>query len=109
MLILKPSPIAGVGVFTTIDIRKNATIEDGLFSDRIFQTEQVTGWKLHFSVWDPKRYGYWIPADYHRMQIGWYINNSTMPTCKTKVGWNLLAGRYIYAGEEITHNYELLT
>jgi hypothetical protein len=59
-----------------------------------------------FGIRDP-RGGWHIPADWHRMSIGWYINHSDNPNVAHD-DYIYYAHKYIRAGEELTINYESL-
>lgn len=108
MLVLKPSKIQGVGVFTTTKIRKGE--RPPLFArDWVFR-KKCTGRQRHFCV-PTKLGGYYCPKNYHRMSIGWYLNDApthinglrTRPNCSS--GTYPRALRHIQAGEELTIDY----
>lgn len=105
MLVLRPSEIAGVGVFTTTPIRKG--VKPPLFVQRdwVFR-KSVFGYKRHFGHYDKVRDGYWCPVDFNRMSIGWYLNHSETPNCTSAVHPRTL--RFIRPGEELTIDYRLL-
>lgn len=107
MLLLKPSRIHGVGVFTTKFVRKGENLGDLLFS--------VRDWKWS-SRQDPGKYGvraardgWYVPKDIHRLCCGWYLNHSDRPNIEAdgdQERWT--ATRAIRAGEELTINYQAL-
>lgn len=104
MLILKASPIHGVGVFTTTAIRSGQRIP--LFAVEDWRLRQkVTGYKRRYSVKAPD--GWHGPANFHRMSIGWYTNHSTRPNVVMD-GMFATATRHIKAGTELTLDYDKL-
>lgn len=102
MLILKPSLIHGVGVFTTEDIAKGKVLP--LFAPGDWKyVGSVSGWKARYCVRTGERGGgYYAPEDYHRMSIGWYLNHSKLPN--VSLSWR--AKKAIRSGDELTINYE---
>lgn len=104
MLILKPSPIHGVGVFTTENIKRGAILPS-FFDNRTFTTELSQGWEQRFSVvtndWGG---GYYLPNDFNKISITWYLNHSDKPNI-SRIGQAL---RLIEAGKELTINYKTL-
>ena len=102
MLILKPSKIQGVGIFTTTKIKKGM-IPLLFFGDWIFK-KRCTGRQRHFCV--SAKGGYWCPKNYYRMSIGWYLNHSDKPNCSSATRPKTL--HHIQAGEELTIDYSKL-
>lgn len=102
MLVLKPSKIQGVGVFTTTKIKKGTT-PPLFFGDWIFK-RRCAGRQRHFCV--KTEGGYWCPRNYHRMSIGWYLNHSDTPNCSSDTNPKTL--RHIQAGEELIIDYSKL-
>ena len=105
MLVLKPSPIAGIGVFTTARIRKGVTPPLFVHGERIIR-KAVKGYQGHYAIYDAAYDGYLSPRNFHRMSIGWYLNHSDKPNCTTSLHPRTL--RFIEAGEELTIDYNLL-
>jgi len=102
MLVLKPSKIQGVGVFTTTKLKQGAT--PPLFNrDWVFR-KRCTGRQRHYCV--ATKGGYWCPRNYHRMSIGWYLNHSDAPNCSSATPPKTL--RHIQAGAELTIDYNKL-
>jgi SET domain-containing protein len=116
MLVLRPSRIAGVGVFTTQPIAEGEHL-------RLWQEED---WRLVpyaeaennpemrevgeiYCVRTAE--GYSCPADFHRMSIGWYMNHSDAPNVASSkdLGFEYFATRDIAAGEEIFCDYRALS
>ena len=116
MLVLKPSPIAGVGVFTTRRIAEGEHL-------RLWQEEDWRFVTLAEAEADPAlrelrdtycvsdANGYWCPLDFHRMSIGWYMNHSGQPNVRTsrELNFEYYATRDIEAGEEIVCDYAAIT
>jgi SET domain-containing protein len=105
-LILKPSLIEGVGVFTLTSIRKGDQVP--LFgvddSTTISRSENARLPKVYarYHVPDAEE-KWWGPLDYHRMSIGWYLNHSPTPNIDVRSGYTALRG--IKIGEELTIDY----
>ncbi len=105
-LILKPSPIDGIGVFTLTPLKKG----DGV---PLFAADDSKVISRRENVRLPKAYSryhvpdadekWWGPVDYHRMSIGWYLNHSDEPNIDASANFTALRG--IKAGEELTIDY----
>jgi SET domain-containing protein len=116
MLVLRPSAISGVGVFTTAPIVKGEHLrlwqeEDWRFVSRAeAETDpEVRELRDTYCVTDAS--GYWCPLDFHRMSIGWYMNHSDQPNVSTsrELNYEYYAVRDIEAGEEIVCDYSRIT
>jgi hypothetical protein len=103
MLVLKPSKIHGVGVFTTTALKRGT---------RLPLSAQTRDWRLVPTVRGflsryctrSKDGCIYAPKDPHRMSIGWYMNHSARPnTVTTNDDWRI--GRNVRAGEELTIDY----
>lgn len=117
--ILKPSPIAGIGVFALHDIPKGAMVLHTKFKIRLLNTKEVPAELLSYCVHlnDEKCLG---PEQFDRMEIGWYINHSDTPNIArdfveyTNEEINSFKARPftaiqdIKAGDEITVDYNYL-
>ena len=105
MLILKPSQIHGVGVFTTWAIRKGTKVQ--LFTPRDWiHAAQVRGAQRRYCP-TAKGGGFYAPRDFHRMSIGWYLNHSTHPNVDARCNtWRAL--RFIRPGQELTIDYQFV-
>lgn len=104
MNILKPSRIHGVGVFTTTAIRKGENVALFARGDWIF-LKRCTGYQRRYCT--PAPGGYYLPRDFNRMSIGWYLNHSARPNVDArKLAWRAL--RYIRPGEELTIDYQFV-
>lgn len=113
--ILKPSPIAGVGVFATHGIKKGTRL-------RVFSGEPTRKMKLSevkasgnpqlakfvefFAV--ASEGTVYMPANFSVMAVGWYMNHADKPNAHHDAGYKYFASRDIQAGEEITINYHEL-
>lgn len=110
-LILRPSRIEGVEVFTISPIKKGAKIPLFVGEDSKVVTE--SSWKKikrlglkeygkYHVAHKGKHYG---PLNAHRMSIGWYLNHSSKPNVQVD---SFVALRDIKKGEELTIDYDLL-
>jgi SET domain-containing protein len=105
-LILKPSPIEGIGVFTLTAIKQGDKVP--LFNEddsKVISKEEYARLpeaysRYHVPDADEK---WWGPIDYHRMSIGWYLNHSNTPNINVLAGFTAL--RRIRVGEELTIDY----
>src|SRR6266436_1564650 len=118
--VLKPSPIAGIGVFALHDIPKGAVILHTKFKIRLLKTKEVPAELLSYCVHlnDEECLG---PEQFDRMEIGWYINHSDTPNIARNrtaeysdqeinsfKARPFTAIRDIKAGDEITVDYNYL-
>ncbi|MDB5313899.1 MAG: hypothetical protein JWO38_8101 [Gemmataceae bacterium] len=111
---LKQSGIvgAGVGVFATMDIPRG-TVLKGLFGDedvRWLSWEAFAALDLPADLKDhfPVRYdtGCYLPRDFNRMSVGWFLNHSPEPNLAHDPGYDYYALRDLVAGEELLINYD---
>jgi len=111
ILVLQPSPIHGVGVFSRKKIRKGTVLP--LFAKHdLAVRKRVSSVERHYAVHytaknriASKPLGWHCPQDFHRMSIGWYTNHSKRPNVETRT-WKAL--RDIEKGEEVTIDYDAL-
>jgi len=105
--VLKPSPIHGVGVFTTRGIQRGTFLELFDPKEKLIDNATIASHgKLarHYGVKVAR--AFYCPANFHRMSIGWYLNHSGEPnTIYSRVEDGYYARRYIRKGEEITIDY----
>lgn len=99
MLIIKPSKIQGVGVFTSEDIKKGKKIPLFYSTDYKFRKSVSKEEKVYCIRY---KKGYAGPYDFNRMSIGWYLNHSRTPNVKTRT-WKAI--RDIGKGEELFIDY----
>lgn len=102
MLILKPSGIHGVGVFTVRKIRRGEKVSLWRPRDYKFRST-VSIVERRFCI--PDKNGWHGPANFLAMSIGWYLNHSSKPNLKIR-RW--VALRDIARGEELTIDYSKL-
>lgn len=101
----------GIGVFATHAIQKGTFLR--LFGDRNISHQVSKECSLEdvpesFRMYCLHRNGSVIcPADFGRMEIGWFLNHSHNPNAH-HVGYDYFASRDIAAGEEITIDYNSL-
>lgn len=111
--ILKQSPIAGVGVFTTHRIKKGTRL-------RVFSGEPTRKMAMVDVKKNPVLAKFveffavasngmvYMPANFSVMAVGWYMNHADKPNAHHDEGYKYFASRNIEAGEEITINYHEL-
>ena len=111
--ILRPSKIAGVGVFCTHGIKAGTKLQ--LFPKgnhtKFVSNKEANAPKMklfceHFGV--EVEGGFYIPADFTQISIGWYLNHSLDPNAKHDDDWDYFAIRDIEGGEELTIDYNKL-
>jgi len=112
--ILKPSTIAGVGVFVTHKIKKGTRLH--VFSggqptrkmkmSEVKKNPVLAKFVEFFAVVSDG----WVflPAHFSAMQVGWYLNHSDKPNACHDEGYKYYASRDIEEGEEITIDYNEL-
>ncbi len=109
--ILKPSKIAGVGVFTTHPIKKDTRLM--IFSGggpgrkmRMSEVRKNPALAKFVEFFAVVSDGWcYIPACFSAMPVGWYLNHSTTPNAYHDEGYKYYASRDIDEGEELTINY----
>ncbi len=116
MFVLKPSPIQGVGVFTTRAIAEGEHLdlwpeEDWRFvpDAEAARDPQMAELGETYCVRDSG--GWRCPLDFRRMSIGWYMNHSDRPNARPapERNYHYFAARDISAGEEIVCDYSAIT
>lgn len=116
MLVLRPSPKAGVGIFTTRSIAKGEHVRLWQKDDeRFVSNEEAEGdpdlraaCDVHCVIVEG---GFTCPSDFHRMSIGWYMNHSFTPNIASsaELDWEFYAVRDIDADEELCCDYRTLS
>jgi hypothetical protein len=101
-LILKPSPIQGVGVFTLRKIKKGEKVDLWHSRDYKFR-KSCSRAERRYCIKD--KHGWHGPLDFHRMSIGWYLNHSESPRLSVP---DYRALQNIERGQELTINYRHL-
>lgn len=84
-LVVKPSPLGGIGVFATHDIPKGTILFQGRKHKlRRFTTQSLPAEFLKYCVYisDQECLG---PERFDRMEIGWFINHSNQPNIARKI------------------------
>jgi hypothetical protein len=113
MIVLRPSPIEGVGCFTLQAIKAGEIVRN-LWDDadvRFVPAAEVPPAlvPLHKRYCIESPGGFWCPLDFKRMSVGWYLNHSERPNlASADGGHNYFALRDIAAGEELTIDYRKL-
>lgn len=108
-LVLKPSEIEGVGVFTEKPILAGETVN--LFYPRDWRfirnpTGRDKALCNRYAV--QHKVGYSCPKTFLRMSLGWYLNHSKKPNVIIDRHGRCKSTRHINTGEEITIDYSLL-
>lgn len=110
-LVLRPSKIEGVGVFTETAVPKGGRISVWGDKGDIRLVKKPSGRRLKMC----KRYCVEIsqnvfccPRFFNQMSIGWYLNHSDSPNARITDKY-AVALRYIKSGEEITIDYRTLS
>ena len=107
--VLRPSGIAGVGVFVTHPVRKGAYLalflDDTVRRVTYAEMEKDPQLKAFCLVYGVEREEHCcVPHSFSKMEVGWFLNHSTTPSAERNEGWR--AARDIEAGEEITIDYQ---
>lgn len=105
--ILKPSPLGGVGVFTTHDLPKGMQIFSGKHSPKKRLIKEVPEVFLKYCIFlnDEECLS---PERFDRMEIGWFLNHSEKPNITKTANSYVITLRDIRAGEEILMDYNEL-
>jgi len=113
-LVVKPSKISGVGVFTMTPIAKGAFIpvfgnDPSIFVSLKGRRKEEIRLIKNYCIACGKKYE--CPRNWHHMEIGWYLNHSRKPNALYRQQKNgelvYYAKRNIKAGEEITIDYKV--
>ena len=97
---LKPSPRHGIGVFAARRIAAGRPLP--LFAEKDWRWLPRAPRHIGGSFCTKGDGGFYQPADWHRMSIGWYLNHSSRPNVCAKT-WRSV--RPIRAGDELTISY----
>lgn len=111
--LLKPSGIAGIGVFAARAFKKGEALP--LFADdepvrQIHLPKKPVERRIveRYCVRDDKNPRlYHCPADFSRMSVGWYLNHAETPNAGHRE-FKYFALRAIRKGEEVTIDYGTL-
>jgi hypothetical protein len=106
-LILQPSALGGIGVFTTHDFPQGSQIFSGTFSPRKLLIKDIPSAFLKYCIYlnDEECL---CPERFDRMEIGWYLNHSDQPNIIKQAENLIVSTRDIKAGEEILIDYNHL-
>jgi SET domain-containing protein len=110
--LLKPSKIAGVGVFVTHNIKKGTRLrlfkrpERIIWANDVDKIPHLRKFTDFFGVIEGKFIS--IPEDFSSMCVGWYMNHSDKPNAVHDERYRYFAKNDIKAGEEITIDYREL-
>ena len=110
VLYLGPSKIEGVGCFADMRIRKGEYVRVWAPEDSRFvplkKAHASPHRKLFLRFGIRTRNGYWAPANFLRISVGWYMNHSEDPNLQSDDGdVTYYAIRDIRPGEEVTMDY----
>jgi hypothetical protein len=102
--ILKPSAIAGIGVFATHDLPAGIRIFSEASAARKMKISDVPSAFINYCpmVNDQECV---CPEQFDRMEIRWYLNHSYQPNIKKIAEGHFVTMREIQAGEEILIDY----
>ena len=104
---LKPSNIAGLGVFAAHDIPKGMRLFSGITSRRRMITKNIPQEFIKYCIFINDEECF-CPERFDRMEIGWYINHSDKPNiAKAEENYGVALVN-IKAGEEILIDYNSL-
>lgn len=103
----------GIGVFAIQDIPKDTNIFEMDGNYKMFDVPQEEVEKLPKSMrklyydFAPLNNGvYSCPENFNLLTPAWYINHSKEPNCIMDDNYDIVAGRDIKEGEELSVNYE---
>jgi SET domain-containing protein len=110
---LKPSAIAGVGVFATSEIPQGTQLRE-LFGDDVRRCtlEEFAALELPAEIKEHLAIRYesvcYLPVDLNRISVGWYLNHSAVPNLAHDANYDYYTLRDIAAGEELLIDYNEL-
>ncbi len=105
--ILQPSPIQGLGVFATHEIKAGSRVLTHWYKERtsIKAKYKDIARPFHKYCMDIDQFTCFRPERCDKMEIGWYINHSFDPNVVLDSENHYRAARDIQAGEEILLDY----
>lgn len=109
-IVLKPSKIHGVGVFTERNIRAGEYLRIWLVNDWryiLLPQGRLKAMCNHFGV-AHKNGNYSAPRNFMRMSVAWYLNDSPTPNVRITKSGRAYAIRKIRKGDELTISYSTL-
>ncbi len=106
-LILKPSTVNGIGVFTAHNIARDTQFVYCDFLMRKLLIKNIPTEFIHYCILINDKECF-APERFDRMEVGWYLNHSNHPNVKKISEKNVIAIRDIKAGEEVLMNYNEL-
>jgi SET domain-containing protein len=101
--ILKPSTIAGIGVFVTHNVPQGKMVLPRIFPKKA-KIKDIPAEFLSYCIFLSEEECL-RPEQFDRMEIGWYMNHSKSPNIEKRADGNLYAIKPIQAGEEILIDY----
>jgi hypothetical protein len=106
-LVLRPSRIHGVGVFTTITLPVGRSFAIHPPNDLRWSTRPPPAALMHLAVFDEDR---WWTYPRHPLAIGfgWYLNHSAQPNVRFVNLQRVRVIRRIIKGHELLLDYETL-
>jgi SET domain-containing protein len=105
-IVLRPSKIHGVGVFTERLIRRGELLK--IWDGRDWRKIRKPRGRLFAmcSLYGVEHSnGYSRPKSFVRMSLAWYLNHSESPNCLIEPSGHCRAQREIRAGDELTIDY----
>ena len=99
-------------MFATADIPRGTALRE-LFGDddvRRLTWEEFAAWDVPHEVKENFVTRYetecFVPRDFNRMSVGWYLNDSEEPNLAHDADYNYFALRDVAAGEELLIRYD---
>jgi SET domain-containing protein len=105
-IVLKPSKIHGVGVFTEREIHKGQTV--AIWESRDWRSIPTRAKGRFKEMCEHFGDGEYIPESFVRMSLSWYLNHSDNPNCCIDERGYCRVLRCIESGEELTIDYSTL-
>lgn len=103
LVILKPSPIDGIGIFATTFIKKGRIVLPRIKTRRAKIIDIPSAFLKYCVFLNNEECS--CPNSFIHMEIGWYMNHSDKPNVMRKEDRNIYAIEDIKEGDEILIDY----
>ena len=105
--VLLPSPIEGLGVFVTHDVKAGSVVLSGMSTEIKVKASSIPDEFLKYCT--DLEDGYCLrPTRFDCIELDWYVNHSFFPNIAVNPEGDFIALRDIKDGEELLLNYNYL-
>lgn len=105
--ILKPSLVAGIGVFATHPIKAGTEVFKDNYSPRVLKTKDIPKAFQKYCIFLNDEESL-CPERFDRMEVEWFLNHSKDPNLSKTPDEKIIALKDIQAGDEVFIDYNQL-